>query len=39
MSEAMRIWVEIIFNIGYLIAVWTLVIVMARRKIARWRSA
>ena len=26
MSEAMRMWVEIIFNIGYLIAVWTLVV-------------
>jgi hypothetical protein len=32
MSEAMRMWVEIIFNIGYLIAVWTLVIMMARRQ-------
>jgi len=32
MSEAMRMWVEIIFNIGYLIAVWTLVVMMARRQ-------
>jgi hypothetical protein len=32
MSEAMRMWVEIIFNIGYLIAVWTLVIMMARKQ-------
>jgi hypothetical protein len=32
MSEAMRMWVEIIFNIGYLIAVWTIVILMALRQ-------
>jgi hypothetical protein len=32
MSEAMRMWVEIIFNIGYLIAVWILVFMMARRQ-------
>jgi hypothetical protein len=32
MSEAMRMWVEIIFNIGYLIAVWTLVFLMARHQ-------
>ena len=32
MSEAMRMWVEIIFNIGYLIAVWALVIMMARKQ-------
>ena len=32
MSEAMRMWVEIIFNIGYLIAIWTIVIMMARRQ-------
>lgn len=32
MSEAMRMWVEIIFNIGYLIAVWGLVIMMARQQ-------
>ena len=32
MSEAMRMWVEIIFNIGYLIAVWTLVVLMARHQ-------
>jgi hypothetical protein len=28
----MRMWVEIIFNIGYLIAVWTIVILMALRQ-------
>ncbi len=32
MSEAMRMWVEIIFNVGYLIAIWTIVIMMARRQ-------
>ncbi len=32
MSEAMRMWVEIIFNIGYLIAVWAIVIMMARKQ-------
>lgn len=32
MSEAMRMWVEVIFNIGYLIVVWGLVILMARRQ-------
>jgi hypothetical protein len=32
MSEAMRMWVEIIFNIGYLIAVWTLVFMMVRHQ-------
>jgi len=32
MSEAMRMWVEIIFNIGYLIAVWTLVALMVRNR-------
>jgi len=32
MSEAMRMWVEVIFNIGYLIAVWTLVVMMARHQ-------
>jgi hypothetical protein len=32
MSEAMRMWVEIIFNIGYLIAVWTLVALMVRHR-------
>ncbi len=34
MPEAMRMWVEIIFNIGYLIAVWTIVVMMARRQSA-----
>jgi hypothetical protein len=32
MSETMRIWVEIIFNITYLIVVWGLVITMFRRR-------
>ena len=32
MSEAMRTWLEILFNIGYLIVVWTLVIMMVRRQ-------
>jgi hypothetical protein len=31
MSEAMRTWLEILFNISYLIVVWALVIAMARR--------
>jgi hypothetical protein len=29
MTEAMRIWVEIIFNVGYLVAIWTIVAMMA----------
>jgi hypothetical protein len=33
MSEAMRTWLEILFNVGYLIVVWALVIMMA------WRQA
>jgi hypothetical protein len=32
MSEAMRTWVEILFNIGYLIVVWMLVMMMTRRQ-------
>ena len=32
MSEAMRTLVEVIFNLSYLIVVWTLVIMMARRQ-------
>jgi len=32
MSESMRIWVEIIFNITYLIVIWGLVITMFRRR-------
>ncbi len=32
MSEAMRTWLEILFNISYLIVVWALVIAMARRQ-------
>jgi hypothetical protein len=31
MSESLRMWVEIAFNVSYLIVVWTLVIMMARR--------
>jgi hypothetical protein len=32
MSESMRMWMEIIFNIAYLIVVWGLVIAMASRR-------
>jgi hypothetical protein len=32
MTEGMRMWVESIFNIGYLAVVWTLVFFMARRQ-------
>lgn len=32
MSEEMRMWVEIIFNISYLIVIWSLVIIMIRRR-------
>jgi hypothetical protein len=32
MSESMRIWVEVIFNVTYLIVIWTLVVMMARRQ-------
>jgi hypothetical protein len=32
MSETMRMWVEVIFNISYLLVVWALVIVMWRRR-------
>lgn len=32
MSEAMRMWMEIGFNISYLLVVWSLVIVMGRRQ-------
>jgi hypothetical protein len=31
MPENARIWVEVIFNVTYLVAIWTLVIMMARR--------
>jgi hypothetical protein len=31
MSESLRMWVEILFNVTYLVAVWTLVVMMARR--------
>ncbi len=31
MSEAMRMWVEIVFNVLYLVVIWSLVIVMIRR--------
>ena len=34
MSESMRIWVEVIFNVTYLIVIWTLVAMMARRQAA-----
>ena len=32
MSEAMQIWMEIAFNVAYLIAVWVLVYLMAKRQ-------
>ena len=32
MSESMRIWVEVVFNVTYLIVIWTLVAMMARRQ-------
>jgi hypothetical protein len=31
MPESVRMWVEVIFNLTYLIVVWTLVVMMARR--------
>jgi hypothetical protein len=31
MPESVRIWVEVLFNIIYLVIIWTLVIMMARR--------
>ena len=31
MPESVRIWVEVLFNLTYLIVIWTLVIMMARR--------
>jgi hypothetical protein len=31
MSENLRMWVEILFNVTYLVVVWTLVVMMARR--------
>jgi len=34
MSESMRMWVEVIFNVTYLIIIWTLVAMMARRQAA-----
>ena len=32
MSEQMRVMMEIIFNLGYLITIWTIVILMAVRR-------
>ena len=32
MSESMRMWMEIIFNVAYLVVVWILVIAMVRRQ-------
>jgi hypothetical protein len=32
MTESMRMWIEIIFNIAYLIVIWSLVIAMLRRR-------
>jgi hypothetical protein len=31
MPESVRMWVEVIFNVTYLVVVWTLVVMMARR--------
>jgi hypothetical protein len=31
MPESARIWVEIVFNVTYLVVIWTLVVMMARR--------
>jgi len=32
MSEAARMWTEVVFNVAYLIVVWTLVVLMYRRR-------
>lgn len=32
MTESMRMWVEIIFNISYLVVVWSMVVLMAARR-------
>ena len=32
MSETLRMWVEVSFNIGYLLVVWGLVVAMLRRR-------
>ncbi len=34
MSESMRMWVEVVFNVTYLIVIWTLVAMMARHRSA-----
>jgi hypothetical protein len=34
MPESIRMWVEVIFNVTYLIVIWTLVAMMARRRSA-----
>ncbi len=31
MSDALRMWIEVVFNVSYLIVVWTMVAVMVRR--------
>ena len=31
MSESVRMWVEVVFNVTYLVVVWTLVVMMTRR--------
>ena len=40
MSESMRMWVEVAFNVAYLVVIWGLVLVMIRRRAevepARW---
>ena len=32
MSETMQMWMEVAFNVAYLIAVWVLVYLMAKRQ-------
>lgn len=32
MTEEMRVWTEVVFNLGYLITIWTLVILMVRAR-------
>ena len=34
MSESVRMWVEILFNVTYLMVVWGFVIAMARRRVS-----
>jgi hypothetical protein len=38
MPENVRMWVEISFNVTYLVVVWSLVVMMWRRRSTRSRS-